>query len=303
MQILYWAVLLLGASLIAACWLLYWSFLHNGRTLLHVEALERQLAARNSAEELLPRGRQLFPSLAVNDSYDADNIVPNVIYGDEYRMRSEHFEPGDVIIDVGANIGAFSLLCHFLGSRAIFCYEPGERNFQLLKRNVGSLPGVHIFQAAVWRSDGDGQQELILSEGSNSGAHSVMAAGHVLDFVSQQLLDSSAPGYRTAGVSLDAILERFSRVKLLKIDCEGSEFPILLTSRRLDHVERVVGEIHEQEEGIMKVLDPHTRVPGYAAYRVENLVARLESFGFAVTTRLNARQHIYLFDARRETPG
>jgi hypothetical protein len=102
---------------------------------------------------------------------------------------------------------------------------------------------------------------------------------------------------------LDAILERFSRVKLLKIDCEGSEFPILLTSRRLDHVERVVGEIHEQEEGIMKVLDPHTRVPGYAAYRVENLVARLESFGFAVTTRLNARQHIYLFDARRETPG
>jgi len=296
---LYWAVLLLGALLIAAGWSLYRSFLQNGRTLLRLQALERQLADRSSTENPPSRWPWLFHPLAVNDSYDADNIVQNVIYRDEYSVRDEPFEPGDVIIDVGANIGAFSFICHALGSRAIFSYEPGKRNFQLLKTNVGSLPGVHLFQTAVWRSDGDGQQELILSEGPDSGSHSVMAAGHVLDFAAQRLLDASKEGYPATYVSLDAILEKFDRVKLLKLDCEGSEFPILLTSRRLDLVERIVGEVHEQEEDIVKVLDRHSRVPGYAAYRLEPLVARLESLGFRVTTRLGI-PHMYWFDARRE---
>ena len=302
MRILYWAVLLLGALLIAAGWSLYRSFLQNGRTLLRLQALERQLADRSSTENPPSRWPWLFHPLAVNDSYDADNIVQNVIYRDEYSVRDEPFEPGDVIIDVGANIGAFSFICHALGSRAIFSYEPGKRNFQLLKTNVGSLPGVHLFQTAVWRSDGDGQQELILSEGPHSGAHSVLAAGHVPEFPSQRLLDPSAPGYPATCVSLDAILERFGRVKLLKLDCEGSEFPILLTSQRLDRVERVVGEIHELEGPFMAVLDGRSRVPGYAAYRLEDLVARLESFGFRVTARLD-NKHMYVFDARRGEAG
>ncbi|MGO8731845.1 MAG: FkbM family methyltransferase [Terriglobia bacterium] len=299
MRILYWAVLLLGASLIAVGWLVYRCLLRRGRALLRLQALERQLAGQTSTENPPTRWPRFFHSLMVNDSYDANNIVMNVVYGDEYKVWDEHFEPGEVVIDVGANVGAFTYLCHTLGCRAIFCYEPGERNFQLLTSNVGSLPGVHLFHTAVWRSDGDGQQELILSEGPDSGSHSVMAAGHVLDFAAQRLLDASKEGYPATYVSLDAILEKFDRVKLLKLDCEGSEFPILLTSQRLDRVARVVGEVHEQEEDIVKVLDRHSRVPGFAAYRLEHLVARLESFGFRVTTR-HGIPHMYWFDARRE---
>jgi FkbM family methyltransferase len=241
--------------------------------------------------------------MAVNDQFDVNSILANVVYRDEYGIMQQHFDPGDVIVDVGAHIGSFSFLCHLLGSRAIFSYEPGERNFQLLRRNVGSLPGVHLFQAAVWRNDGDGQQELILSEDSrNSGAHSVLAAGHILRFPGQQLLDPSGPSYQVTSVPLDAILERFNRIKLLKLDCEGSEFPILLTSRQLSRVERIVGEIHEMEGSIVKLLDGHSRVPGYAAYRIENLVARLESFGFRVTIR-PGDPHMYWFDARRDESG
>jgi FkbM family methyltransferase len=299
MRILFWAVLLVGASLSAVCWLLYRRLLRRGRALLRLQPLERQLGTRNSTEELMSRWRRSFHSFLANDQYDVQNILASVVYRDEYGITQEHFEPGDVIVDVGAHIGAFSFLCHLLGSRAIFSYEPGERNFQLLKRNVGSLPGVHLFRAAVWRSDGDGQQELILSEASrNSGEQSVLVAGHILNFAGQQLLDPSGPGYRVSSVPLDVILERFSRVKLLKLDCEGSEFPILLTSRQLNRVERVVGEIHELEEGFMKVLDRHSRVPGYVTYRLEDLMARLESFGFRVSTRPGG-PHMYLFDARR----
>ena len=36
-----------------------------------------------------------------------------------------------------------------------------------------------------------------------------------------------------------------SRISVLKVDCEGAEFPILLTSRLLDRIDRIVGEYHE----------------------------------------------------------
>jgi FkbM family methyltransferase len=300
MSILQWAALVLGTCLAVCFWLLYRGLLQHGRGLMRIQDLESRLAGVSSVEESPPSQQRLFRSFQVNDQYDANNILRDVLFRDEYRIAQKRLGPGDVIVDVGANIGAFSYLCHALGSRAIFCYEPGARNFELLKCNVGCLPGVHVFRAAVWRSDSDGQREVMLSEGPQSGSHSVLSAGHVVDFAAQRLVDSSAPGYPAACVSLDAILERFSRVKLLKLDCEGSEFPILLTSRRLDCVERIVGEVHEQEEEVAAVLDPSSRVPGHAAYRLVDLVAKLESAGFGVTTRDGGAGHLYLFDARRK---
>jgi hypothetical protein len=65
---------------------------------------------------------------------------------------------------------------------------------------------------------------------------------------------------------------------LLKIDCEGAEFPILLTSSRLDCIDRIVGEYHE----LRAELPRHVRVPGCEQFTVEILVEHLESFGFAV---------------------
>ena len=45
-------------------------------------------------------------------------------------------------------------------------------------------------------------------------------------------------------VPFDDIVEEVSgggarRIALVKIDCEGGEFPILLTSRRLDRIDRI----------------------------------------------------------------
>jgi FkbM family methyltransferase len=301
-SILHWAILLLGASLAVVCWLLYRCLLQHGHDLLRIQYLERQLAGQGSSENNFPRREKSFPTLRVNDQYDLEAIVANVLHLDEYGISGRRLDPGDVVIDVGANIGVFSYRCHVLGSRAIFCYEPGAQNFKLLESNLGSLPGVHLFQAAVWRSDYDLPVELVLSEGPNSGAHSVLAAGHWVNFAGQQMQDSCGDGYPAKPVQLDEILERFGRVKILKIDCEGSEFPILLTSRRLDLVERIVGEVHELEEGLMQSLDAHSRVAGYTSYRLDDVVKRLESFGFHVTTR-RGEPHIYVFDAcRREHP-
>ena len=68
-------------------------------------------------------------------------------------------------------------------------------------------------------------------------------------------------------ISLDEVLSRFQRARLMKIDCEGSEFPILLTSKLLTRVDRIVGEYHEIPSERMLMLAAEARVDGVESIR------------------------------------
>ena len=58
-----------------------------------------------------------------------------------------------LIIDAGANIGASTLwfALNFPGCH-IFAVEPDHRNFEILRRNVGAVPNITLFNAALWDS-------------------------------------------------------------------------------------------------------------------------------------------------------
>jgi FkbM family methyltransferase len=287
-----WTIVLTAAWGGALYWFAYHLVVQNGRILVRLDALENALKGR------VPAG-----PFRVGNRFEADNVYGPIVYLDEYRLSGCRFDPDDVIIDVGAHIGIFSYLCYTKGSRAIHCFEPSDRNFEWLQSNLGSLPGIHLSRAAVWRSDCEQPAELTISgpAGENTGANSVLAGGQCIDFAAQTLTGSSAEKRPVGAIPLDQVLERFDRVKVLKIDCEGSEFPILLTSRQLNRVERIVGEVHEIDREMMELLDPGSRVAGYASYRVEDLVSRLQSLGFSVEVRAG-QKHMYLLDARRD-PG
>ena len=66
---------------------------------------------------------------------------------------------------------------------------------------------------------------------------------------------------------------------LVKLDCEGAEWPILLTSRRLGRIEAFCGEYH------LGPLPGLYRVPGFAAYGVEVLLRCLREQGFRALVR------------------
>jgi len=240
------------------------------------------------------------PEFKLGNRFEFDNIFQPVLCGDEYRLGPSRLKPEDVVIDIGAHIGSFALLCHQKGSRAIYCFEPSRRNFILLQLNVGSLEGLHLSRTAVWRSDCADRSELTLSgaAGENTGSHCVLAGGLAIDIPAQGLCGEPGEATRVSATPLDRILERFDTVKLLKFDCEGSEFPILLTSRRLDRVERLVGEVHEIHQDLIEHLNPDARLTGYLSYRLQDLIARLESAGFSVQAR-SAATNMFIVDARR----
>jgi FkbM family methyltransferase len=297
MDIAGWVAIALSITVAALGLVCHQILMQNKRICERLQTLERRFRLRNNNTDChIPP----FWRFTVGNKFEAENVWNQIFFEDEYQIRQVRFCSHDVIIDVGAHIGVFSYLCHILGGRSIYAYEPSDRSFQLLNRNLSNLPGIHLFPNAVWRSDEAPSAKLLICgpSGENTGAVSAMASGRVIDFGTQSLVASGEDGRSVSAVPLDQILATFPRVKLLKLDCEGSEFPILLTSRELHRVERIVGEVHEIGEQLMASLDSGALVSSYTAYRVEHLINFLESAGFRVSRRPGG-MHLFLINAVR----
>lgn len=165
------------------------------------------------------------------------------------------FEDAPHIIDIGANVGAFTLWLaeRYAGIKGS-CYEPDPDAFAYLRRNVAGLDIVSHCEAVGDRTGTALLFRPLPCGGTSSLRH---AGGRVLE-----------DAVRVPIVSFDQIMASIREpVALVKIDCEGSEYDIVLESRPESwrFVRRVVIEYHHVEG-----LEPQT------------LVERLGPLGFAL---------------------
>ncbi|MEZ5502207.1 MAG: FkbM family methyltransferase [Halioglobus sp.] len=126
--------------------------------------------------------------------------------------------PGDVFVDVGANIGYFTILAaSAVGEQgAVFAFEPDPDNYRLLCANAvlnGLAHCVTAVEAAL--SDAAGEGQLFLSE-DNLGDHQVYAG----DEHRRSLPITLCHGGRY-------LAPRLRRMDLLKVDTQGSEFRVM----------------------------------------------------------------------------
>lgn len=94
----------------------------------------------------------------------------------ETRLAEELVPPGGCVVDIGANIGYYTLLCARRAGPAgqIYAFEPEPENFSLLQQNVrrNSYSNVQMENTAV--SDATGSLTLFISR-ENHGDHRVYA--------------------------------------------------------------------------------------------------------------------------------
>lgn len=220
------------------------------------------------------------------NSFEQKAIFEDVALWDTYGIGQTTFEADDVVLDIGAHAGIFSYMCHRQGSRAIFAFEPEVGNFRRMAQHLCGLEGIRMQNLAVVRSDMPTGYTLLHSgaQGENTGRGNVLLQGTLIDVSRQTLAPEMSSPQPVLIVSFDEILEKVGHVKLLKLDCEGSEFPILLTSRLLEQVECITGEYHEMEPHVYAALDPHARMADRDAYRIQDLLAHLKQNGFAVSS-------------------
>jgi FkbM family methyltransferase len=156
-----------------------------------------------------------------------------------------------LILDVGANVGAFALYAKLFYHRdaVIHCFEPFPPNVALLRENVSPLGGVHVHAVAL--GDADGERTLHLHR-NNSGANSLMPG-----LIAAPAGRTAVP-VRDAGRVWDDL--RLEEVDLLKIDTEGCEVEILRSlGPRLRSVRVVLAEFHtgRDRRGIDAALPDH----------------------------------------------
>ena len=128
-------------------------------------------------------------------------------------------KPGDVFVDVGANIGYFSVLAASVvgPTGAVFAFEPDPENYRLLKANVtlnDMADCVSPVQSALSDVSGDGR--LYLSA-DNLGDHQLFVGDESRESVSVAMLRGC-----------EYLAEKTSRIDLVKIDVQGSEHHALV---------------------------------------------------------------------------
>lgn len=165
-------------------------------------------------------------------------IVGEVFAQRLYLPAPLTLDPHDVVVDVGANIGIFTLFAALRTSGAIHAFEPFPGNAEYLERNLrqNGFGRVVVHRAAV--NDVAGSARLYLSE---------IGGGHLLfDHNNQGSLDDWVD---VTAITLEQILEeeRLERIDFLKLDCEGAEGAILETTPRscLRRVRQIAMEFHD----------------------------------------------------------
>ena len=136
----------------------------------------------------------------------------------ETELFKRLVKKGMVVVDVGANIGYYTLLAaHLVGDEGkVFAFEPDPNNYSLLCKNieVNGYRNVIPVRKAVFSKSGE--MELFLDE-SNLGGHSLSEAN----------VDKGA-SIMVEVTSLDDYFRNTDyKIDVIKMDVQGSEMAVL----------------------------------------------------------------------------
>lgn len=201
-----------------------------------------------------------------------------------YNPKGFEINPTDVVLDIGANYGNFTLYAALKAKNGkVYSFEPLEENFNLLKKNVtvNSLPNVKLMMKAVFNKKG--VKDLFLAK-SDQASHSFFI-GNVLS------RKNSVNKVRVDTIALKNFIseEKLDRINFLKMDCEGAEYEILSSLKgALNKIDKISMETH--------YIDDDRNVISLKNY--------LEKNGFRVTIYPNHETRFInlLFAKRRKHP-
>lgn len=157
--------------------------------------------------------------------YSFNEVFNKKIYQDKLIKINE----GDIVVDVGANYGFFSLYAEKFNPSKIISFEPSKSIFQYLTKNFKTG---NVYQKAV--SGKSGTQKF--SEDITSSASSRL---------------TNHGDYEVEVIGINDLMNNLGleKIDFLKIDCEGAEKDIFenITNDTLNKINKVVIEYHSNE--------------------------------------------------------
>ncbi len=191
----------------------------------------------------------------------------------EAKILKKILNSGDVFVDIGANIGWYTVLVgNIVGSEGkVIAFEPGSNIFAHLNRNVEINNFNNVVTENLAISDSNGEIVLSGVNGKNGGGASIVRN-------SENYPDKSKETVKM--VTFDNYIENHTidHIKLLKIDVEGAEMLVLkgmLNTLREGKIENLLIEV--TNDHLIKLGSSSKEVfellakTGYAISRIEYL--------------------------------
>jgi FkbM family methyltransferase len=185
--------------------------------LAYIDMLRKQKWAQNPVAR-----KRVYGYYIELDTNDAKGVSAYIGTDGWYEpepteLLKKLLKKGMVVIDVGANIGWYTLLsAKIVGPNGlVLSYEPEPRNYSLLRKSIdeNKFTNIRTFQSCV--SNVIGEKTLWLAS-ENLASHSI-------------IMQRSDKGIPVKSTTLDSIIDNFSfqTIDLLKIDAEGAEPEII----------------------------------------------------------------------------
>ena len=274
----------------------------------------RTLDEERAAECFGDRARYVLPNgleIVHLNPYETDYVYREIFEDQCYLRHGIRLQDGDTVVDIGANIGLFSL---FVMSRCknprIYAFEPAPVVYDLLKANCRAHGSdVRAVNAGV--SDKAGTATFTFYERSSvfSGFHADEAEDRaaIQTVVRNMLNGASAPGEwvdehvneltadrlrrRSCECQLISVSDIISEhqldtIHLLKIDAEKSELDILngIAERDWPKISQIVMEIHDRTGEAVKRAEALLGGKGFrCAVEHEKLLERSGLFNLYAT--------------------
>ena len=156
-----------------------------------------------------------------------------------YLPHGWSIEANDVVVDIGANIGFFTLYAALKTTNRIYAFEPFPENVEWLKKNL-ETNNLHnnITVDCIAVSDVNVTEKLYISETSG---------GHLL--FDHNITGQLARSVEVPSKTLETIIREhgLERIDFLKMDCEGSEGQILkaVPMHCLEKIKKIAMEFHD----------------------------------------------------------
>jgi len=214
-----------------------------------------------------------------------DSLIFKEIFDRNAYRLPEKFLAGDIIIDIGSHLGFFTYAVVQHGARNVYAIEADAENYKMAAENLKDYINqgiVSLIWGAVWRSDSS--EEVLYHSGYSRKYECDLTSTLINTGVGDVIWQTQ--GNMVPAISFDSLVLRATengqkRIRLLKLDCEGSEWPILFTSKTLHLVDEICGEFHELG-GAYDDLKPPFSLQNLEQFTVDDLIRFLNEKNFDV---------------------
>lgn len=168
-------------------------------------------------------------SLRFDVPFDFFYVFKEIFLEDFYQINQwlPLIRENAIIIDIGGNVGYFSfLIASKLENATVYAFEPMGKNIDIFEKNINLNSGLNkrlIVTAGAVTGDQAGTIPIFFDD---------IADNSVIASVVNDFSSANNRSLQVRAIPLIDIIQQnnIEQIDLLKMDCEGSEYPILYES-------------------------------------------------------------------------